>query len=124
MLRGLVNKAWALGTSTSDARPFYWLESTIRHGVTSDTFHDSTTAQWTHTSKSYSATQNMDGFAKDGHVALIYVEGSSNNTDQMVEAYDERDGTWIHSESYRGSSSYVGLARNNWTPECYPSCSP
>ena len=76
-------------------------------------------------SKTYSATQYMDAFVYNsgggGHIGMIYSEGSGG-TDLIVEAKSDALGTRIAWTDYRQQSAYRAIAREGWTPECYPRC--
>jgi len=73
--------------------------------------------------KNVSTTIYMDAFAKDGHVAMIYVDGDSPfGLDLMIEALGDDPGTGKFYESYRSQSEYVGVRREDWTDDCWPSC--
>jgi hypothetical protein len=73
--------------------------------------------------KNVDTTIYMDAFAKDGHVAMIYIDGDSPfGLDLMIEALGDEPGTGKFYESYRSQSEYVGVRREDWTDDCWPSC--
>lgn len=68
------------------------------------------------------STVFMDAFASTDHIGMIYNANTAAGTDEMIEAKSEADGTNIWSRTYRGSSSYSGVRRVGWLPECSPQC--
>ena len=73
--------------------------------------------------KNVSTTIYMDAFAKDGHVAMIYVDGDTPfGLDLMIEALGDDPGTGKFYESYRSQSEYIGVRREDWTDDCWPNC--
>jgi hypothetical protein len=73
--------------------------------------------------KNVNTTIYMDAFAKDGHVAMIYVDGDTPfGLDLMIEALGDDPGTGKFYESYRSQSEYVGVRREDWTDDCWPNC--
>jgi hypothetical protein len=68
-------------------------------------------------------TLYMDAFASTGHIALIWSDSiPSGGGDYVVEAYDDAVGTQIDVRDYRADSSFRGVRRRQWTPDCYPRC--
>jgi hypothetical protein len=47
----------------------------------------------------------------------------SDHTDYVMEARGDSPGTGVFVEGYRFDSRYVGVRRENWTPDCWPRCS-
>lgn len=73
--------------------------------------------------KNRSTTLYMDGFASTSHIGLINTnEYPSQNTDYILEAYDDQYGTDVNERSYRGDSDFTGVRRENWTADCSPHC--
>jgi hypothetical protein len=123
---GLVFKAWELRNTPNDTG-FTWYDKLQNvHGVYSS--YDFRTPVSSDPfvklpNKSRSTTMYMDAFAKNGHVGLISSSvPPSSNTDYIIEAKGDSSGTGEWLETYRYNSSYVGVKRKNWTPDCYPNC--
>lgn len=55
-----------------------------------------------------------DAFASSGHIGIVYSRTTSN-TDVILQAKSESEGTLMKTETYRGNSSYNGVRRKNWT---------
>ena len=64
----------------------------------------------------------MEAFASDSHIGMIYTANTSQGQDRIIEAKCEACGTTKSLQSYRGQSAYEGAQRTGWTPECYPQC--
>jgi hypothetical protein len=125
---GFVFKTWAL-TPTYGTSGFRYHEHEREiHGPysTADFYSPCSTCPFaTLSSKSYSATNDMDAFVyrntSGGHIGMIYSEGSGG-TDLIVEAKSDALGTRINWTDYRQQSAYRAITRKAWTPECYPRC--
>jgi hypothetical protein len=73
--------------------------------------------------KSRDRMMYMDAFSSDTHVGMLWTGASpGSNTDYVMEALGDAYGTDVFVESYRSDSRYVGVRRENWTPDCYPNC--
>lgn len=73
--------------------------------------------------KSRSTMIYMDAFASTGHIGMLWTESNpSAGTDYIAEAKGDSSGTGKFVETYRYQSEYVGVRRENWTPDCYPNC--
>lgn len=118
---GFVFKSWDIKSNTTTAFKYYDKMNKIHGDYDSSKWMVNSTA-WTTESKSYASTELMDVFASTGHIAMIYAEGTSNNSDTMLEAKSERLGTILATETYRGQTNFKAAHRNGWTNECWPKC--
>lgn len=124
---GFVFKTWEL-VNTLHKSGFTWYDKLMNiHGpYTSYDFHDPTSddpfkllSHW----ESRKDTMYMDAFATDGHMGLLSSdENPGTNEDYIIEAKSDDLGTNIRLEDYRYDSAYVGVTREDWTPDCWPSC--
>jgi hypothetical protein len=64
---------------------------------------------------SKTAVIEMDAFASENHVGMIYQANTAYNTDRIVEAKGEAWGTGIWTRTYRGDPSYGGVRRTGWS---------
>jgi hypothetical protein len=123
---GLVFRSWALqGTDGAGQYRLYDYAKSI-HGPYSTFDYDNPVDSdpFTTQKKSYSSTANMDAFVYNtggGHIGMIYQQGSGGS-DWIVEAKSDALGSRIAWEDYRSQSAYHSIRRQQWTPECYPSC--
>jgi hypothetical protein len=69
-----------------------------------------------------STALQMDAFASDTHIGMIYTANTSQGHDRIIEAKCEGCGTTKSIQPYRGQSAYEGAERTGWTPECHPNC--
>ncbi len=125
---GLTFKTWAMKNQSGSTARYYWSIGTDIHGPYNSTaFRDgcsgacydvcgSGTGSACGTG-SYGSTQYMDGFAKNGHVSLIYSEGSSGY-DWFINAAGESTGVQYQSLNYRTQAAYDGIRRYNWSSSC------
>jgi hypothetical protein len=125
---GYVYKVWELVGTYGDSG-FIWRDRLMNaHGpYTTTDFHDaSTTFSPFHRLKNWqnrTVTLYMDAFAKDGHIGLLYTSSNpSSDTDYIAEALGDAYGVEKNIEGYRFDSAYVGVRREDWTPDCYPNC--
>jgi hypothetical protein len=123
---GLTFKTWEMKNKNHEAGWMYWERLYNVHGpYTTYDFHapEGTDPFYKLADKNVSTTIYMDAFAKDGHVAMLYVDsGSPYGTDLMIEALGDAYGMGKFYESYRGQSEYVGVRREGWTDDCFPIC--
>jgi hypothetical protein len=123
---GLVFKAWELKNSLGGTGFEFWDRLENIHGpYGSGSFHAPAGSYPFHllANKNKGTTTYMDAFAKVGHIGLISSTVSSNqNLDWISEAKGESYGTDEWLEGYRYDSAYVGVIREDWTPDCWPSC--
>jgi hypothetical protein len=123
---GFTFRAWALKTDGTAGYKYWDLEKDIHGPYTTGSYYDPNQDwQFKNIAKSYFATEYLDAFAyrngSDGHIGLIYNEGS-NGSDYIIHAKSDADGTTITYEDYRSNSAFRGVARKDWTPECFPRC--
>jgi len=125
---GLTFKTWAMSSSWGNTGLVYWSIGTDVHGpYNSTSFRDGcggacydVCGSGTNSScgsSSYTLTQYMDGFAKSGHVSLIYTEGSGGN-DYFINATGESYGVQYVTRTYRIEAAYDGMRRYNWSSGC------
>jgi hypothetical protein len=123
---GLVFKSWELENSYGQNGVHWWDRMENVHGPYSSTaFHnagDGSGLPFFHVGKSNSLY--MDGFARDGHIGMLYSGvQNSNGTYNFIEAKGDDYGVQIFEESWMANTDYVGVRRKNWTADCYPNCS-
>ncbi|HZD22198.1 MAG TPA: hypothetical protein VE569_02180 [Acidimicrobiia bacterium] len=127
---GLVFKSWAMVNSWGSTGKYYWSWGHDIHGpYGSWHFRDGCGGACYDVcgsgpgsacgSNSYSSTIYMDAFAKDGHVAAIYSEGSSGN-DWFVNALNPTVGVVYTNSGYRTDPAYDGVRRKLWSSSCLP----
>ena len=125
---GLTFKTWAMVNSEGNTGRYYWSIGYNVHGPYKSTeFRDGCHgacyivcgSETTHAcgSSSYTKTIYMDAFAKSGHVAAIYSEGSSG-WDMFVNASGTGYGINYQKRWYRIDKAYDGIRRRNWSPAC------
>jgi hypothetical protein len=112
---GFTFKSWALPADGTAAYRF-WHRMTNVHGPYNSTRYWSGDGPFELISKTRESTVHMDAFAKDGHVGLLYSEGTANNQDTILEAKCEACGTGIFTRTYRGDPAYRAVRRRSWTP--------
>ena len=123
---GLVFKSWELESSWGAGGFHWWDKLQNIHGpYSSDSYHDAATS----TSLPFyrvDKTSNplyMDAFARIGHVGLLWTSvKNSDGTYTFAEAKGDAYGTNTWSENWMNDSSFVGVRRKSWTPDCYPNC--
>ena len=122
---GLTFKSWELRKPGDNGYTYYDKLENVHGPYTTYDYHSpvSTDPFIKLPDKSRNRTIYMDAFAKNGHVGLLSNRVSpSSNTDYIIEAKGDASGTGEWLETYRYDSSYVGVRRKNWTPDCYPQC--
>lgn len=122
---GFTFKSWEVRLTEGAAGFSWWSRLMDVHGpYSSYDFHSPVDSDPFKTiSKSRDVTMYMDGFAKNGHVGMIWTDANpSAGTDYMIEAKGDALGTQVLEESYRGDSDYTAVRREGWTPDCYPNC--
>ena len=122
---GLTFKSWELRKPGDNRYTYYDKLENVHGPYTTYDYHSpaSTYPFIKLRDKSRYTTIYMDAFAKNGHVGLLSNRVSpSSNTDYIIEAKGDASGTGEWLETYRYDSSYVGVRRKNWTPDCYPQC--
>jgi hypothetical protein len=127
---GLVFRTWALKNDRSMGYR-HWDYNKDIHGPysTADYYWPGASEPFKPVVKGYGATYAMDAFVyrntgnTAGHIGLIYLE-ATGGTDYIAESAGDDDGTWIQLRDYRAQSSYRGVQRKDWTPECFPRCDP
>jgi hypothetical protein len=123
---GLVFKTWEL-LQVYGTQGFRWYSRWMNvHGpYTAAAFHNAGGSGPFHRlyDKRRTATVYMDAFASQGHIGLIWSDSiPSGGGDYIIEAYGDADGTDVNVENYRANSSYRGVRRKQWTPDCAPRC--
>jgi hypothetical protein len=123
---GFTFRAWALKVDGSDGYKFWEMEKDIHGPYSTGSYYDPQPDwQFKNINKSYFSTEYMDAFAYrsggEGHIGLIYNEGNGGS-DYIIHAKSDAEGTTITYEDYRSSSAFRGVARKDWTPECFPRC--
>lgn len=123
---GFTFRAWALKVDGSAGYKYWEMEKDIHGPYSTGSYYDPQSDwQFRNINKSYFATEYMDAFAyrsgDEGHIGLIYNEGDSGS-DYIIHAKSDAEGTTITYEDYRSSSAFRGVARKDWTPECFPRC--
>jgi len=125
---GLVFRTWAL-RNDRDAGFRHWDYDKNIHGpyTTASYYAPTPREPFRAIGKGYTVTRAMDAFVyrnasnTAGHIGLIYAE-ASGGTDYIAESAGDQQGTLIQLRDYRSQSSYRGVARKDWTPECFPHC--
>lgn len=127
---GLVFRTWALRNDRTPGYRHWDYDKNIHGPYTTRAYFAPTPSDPFRTlGKRYAATQPMDAFVyrnasnTAGHIGLIFLEGSGG-FDYIAESAGDAEGTWIQLRDYRSQSSYRGVARKDWTPECFPRCDP
>ena len=123
---GLVFKSWELESSWGASGFHWWDKLQNIHGpYSSDSYHDAGTATSLPFYR-FDKTNNplyMDAFARIGHVGLLWTSvKNSDGTYTFAEAKGDAYGTNTWSENWMNDSSFVGVRRKSWTPDCYPNC--
>ncbi|HEV8563875.1 MAG TPA: hypothetical protein VGR41_03070 [Actinomycetota bacterium] len=123
---GFVFRVWALKTNGSSGFKYWEMKKDIHGPYTTDSYFDPLASwQFKTIGKGYAATQYMDAFVyrngDAGHIGLIFTEGNGGG-DYMIHAKNDADGTTVTWETYRSSSAYNGVRREDWQAECYPHC--
>jgi hypothetical protein len=123
---GLTFKTWEMKNTMHKSGWEYWDRLYNVHGpYTTYDFHAPEGADpfLKLANKNVSTTIYMDAFAKEGHIAMLYIDsGSPFGTDLMIEALGDSYGMGKFYEGYRDQSEYVGVRRENWTDDCFPIC--
>lgn len=127
---GLVFRTWALKNDGSMGYRHWDYDTNVHGPYTTAAYFSPTPSQpFRPIGKRYVATQAMDAFVyrnvsnTAGHIGMIYQE-ASGGTDYIAESAGDAVGTWIQLRDYRSQSSYRGVKRKDWTPECFPRCDP
>ncbi len=120
---GFTFKSWAMPNSYGSSAYVSWSAGENVHGPYNSTaFRDGcggacydicgggTAACGT---GSYGTTAAMDAFASNGHVGMIYSEGS-NGYDNVIQALNNSSGTGIWQSNYRSQTGYDGVRRRAW----------
>ena len=71
------------------------------------------------------ALAQMDAYAKNGHIGMIYTLSTSANEDYIIEAYGKpaNPPTGVFLRDYFGQSpTYWPVQREGWSPDCAPRC--
>jgi hypothetical protein len=125
---GLVFRTWALKNDGSMGYRHWDYDKNIHGPYSTAAYYSPAASQpFKPVNKGYGATSAMDAFVyrnagnTAGHIGLIYLE-ASGGSDYIAESAGDADGTWIHLRDYRSQSSYRGVQRKDWTPECFPRC--
>lgn len=110
---GFVFKSWYLKADTTNAN-FQWHDKlrNIHGPYTAEDFKNGVGAPNYNIRKA--DARRMDAFASSSHIGMIYTVGS-NNSDQIIHAKGNAYGVVITTETWRGNSSYAGVARTGWT---------
>jgi len=124
---GLTFKTWEMENEIGKSGWEYWERLYNVHGpYTTYDFHSPVGSDpfYKLADKKVSTTIYMDAFAKNGHVAMLYIDqGSPNGTDLMIEALGDAYGMGKFYEGYRDQSEFIGVRREDWTDDCWPNCS-
>jgi hypothetical protein len=123
---GFVFKTWELRNTAGD-NGFTWYQDlqNVHGAYVSDDFHSPVGSDpfFKLPNKNEDTMMYMDAFAKNGHVGMLWTTaGPTANTDPVIEAKSDALGTDVIEESYRSDSAYVGVSREDWTPDCWPHC--
>jgi hypothetical protein len=119
---GFVYKTWALSPNASGgflAWSIYYYGPHSENGLkahgpfTAYSYKTGNNSAWGPVSKSNA--KMMDAFASSSHIGMIRQANTAYNTDLIIQAKSESVGTLVRSETYRGSSSYSGVRRKNWS---------
>lgn len=110
---GFTFKSWMLREDQNSTSPFYWYTMSNKHGPwTASNFKSGVGSAVTTYSKA--SVVYMDALASSSHIGMVRQANTAYNTDLIIEAKSEADGTGIWSRTYRGSSSYSGVRRVGW----------
>jgi hypothetical protein len=78
--------------------------------------------------KERSTTDVLDAFVHNdngsGHIGMLYTNLPPNdNTDYILEAYNNESGVDVNVRDYRSDPRYKAIRRKGWAPPCYvPPC--
>lgn len=118
---GFTFKTWALEDGYGVNGKQTWNDSRYIHGpYTASSFKNPPGTPIADVAKANA--YQMEAFASDSHIGMIYTANTSQGQDRIIEAKCEACGTTKSLQSYRGQSAYEGAQRTGWTPECYPQC--
>jgi len=123
---GYTFKTWELQNTFGASGFTFWNKLHNVHGpYTAASFH-SPSSGWPFfklADKNRLTTLYMDAFASTTHIGMLYTSvNPSPNTDWIAEAYSDAVGTQDDERGYRYDSTYVGVQRHDWTPDCFPNC--
>jgi hypothetical protein len=123
---GFTFKTWELKATWGRSGFQYWNRIQNMHGpYAAASYHDaaSNLPFYNLINKSRDTTLYMDAFASSAHIGMIYSDTvPSGGGDYIIEAKGDTYGMGIWTRDYRGDSSYSGVRRRAWTPDCYPRC--
>lgn len=125
---GLTFKTWAMPNSAGSTGRQYWNIGHNIHGPYNSTaFRNGCSGACYDVcgsgtasacgENSYTLTIPMDAFAKSGHVAAIYSEGSSG-WDWFINVSGTGFGINYQKRWYRDDPAYDGIRRQNWSSAC------
>lgn len=120
---GFTFKSWAMSKDMTIKGKRYWDRLDNIHGPYTAADYKAGIGATHDIGKAYSITQYMDAFASSTHIGMMYAE-QSDGSDRIIEAKGDADGTGLWDRTYRSSSSYEGVERDSWDPECLPNCFP
>ncbi len=107
---GFTFKSWALVDNETSTGYRYWPQLRNIHGAfTASEFKAGDGPNLSQISKA--STIYMDALASSSHIGMIYSTTSTWNTDNIIEAKGEADGTGLWVRTYRGDSSFTGVRR-------------